>query len=99
MAVGVALGVGVGVGVGVGEGWLSYNSALVRTLVVPSPAATSTMPLDSKVAVCLSRASLRLPVAVQLELARSYNSALAKTPLVPTPPAVSAMPLGSNVAV
>lgn len=106
LAVGVAVGLGVGVepgvavGVGEGEGaGALYSSALVRTLVVPSPAATSTIPLDSKVAVCLSRGSLRLPVAVQLSLARSYNSALARTPLVPTPPAVSAMPLGSNVAV
>ena len=92
---GVTLGMAVGVGVGVGDGWLSYNSALVRTSV----AATSTMPLGSKVAVCLSRALLRLPVAVQLLLARSYNSALARTPFIPTPPAASAMPLGSNVAV
>ena len=96
---GVTLGVAVGVGAGVGDGWFSYNSALVRTSVVPSPAATSTMPLGSKVAVCLSRALLRLPVAVQLSLARSYNSALARTPFIPTPPAASAMPLGSNVAV
>src|SRR6266576_1039173 len=78
VAVGEGVGEGVGLGVGVGDGWLSYNSALLRTLVVPSPAATSTVPLDSKVAVCLSRASLRLPVAVQLSRARSYNSALAR---------------------
>src|SRR6266478_4600952 len=35
VTVGVAVGEGVGLGVGVGDGWLSYNSALVRTLVVP----------------------------------------------------------------
>ena len=74
VAVGVGDGgdgvaVGVAVGVGVGDGWFSYNSALVRTSLLPSPAATSTMPLSSKVAVCLSRALLRLPVAVQLSLA------------------------------
>jgi len=62
--VGLGVGVGVRVGVGVGDAWVSYSSALLRTLLEPSPAATSTEPLDNNVAVCLSRASLRLPVIV-----------------------------------
>ena len=36
-----------------------------------APPATSTMPLGSKVAVCKSRAVLRVPVAVQVPLAGS----------------------------
>src|SRR5436190_10704144 len=101
LGVGIGLGVTVGeaVGVGVGDGSVSYSSALARTLLEPSPAATSTMPLDNNVAVCLSRAALRLPVTVQLPFAGSYNSALAKTPVLPTPAATSAVPFGSNVAV
>jgi hypothetical protein len=55
--------------------------------------------LDNKVAVCLSRAALRLPVTVQFPLAGSYNSALAKTPVLPTPAATSVLPFGNNVAV
>ena len=39
------------------------------------PPATSTMPLDSKVAVW-SRAVFRLPVTLQLPVAGSYSSAL-----------------------
>ena len=70
---------------GVGVGLVFVNSALVRASVLLSPAATSTMPLGSKVAVCLSRASLRLPVAVQLSFA-NLHSALARTPFIPTPP-------------
>jgi hypothetical protein len=101
LGVEVGLGVPLGVPVGVGDGDAlpSYSSALLRTLLEPSPAATSTMPLDNNVAVCLSRAALRLSVTVQLPFAGSYNSALAKTPVLPTPAATSAVPFGSNVAV
>lgn len=95
---GLGRGLGVEVGLGLG-GWVPYSSALVRTLLEPSPAATSTEPLDNNVAVCLSRASLRLPVTVQFPLAGSYNSAPAKTPVLPTPAATSALPFGNKVAV
>src|SRR5882724_5885828 len=98
VGVGVAVGVAVGVGVGVGDGWLSYSSALAIALLLSAPPATSAMPLGSNVAVCLSRAKLRLPVAVQLPLAGSYNSALGEGPLLLTPAATSAVPSGSNVA-
>src|SRR6266478_3146960 len=94
VGVGVAVGVavGVGVGVGVGDGWLSYSSALAIALLLSAPPATRAMPLGSNVAVCLSRAVLRLPVAVQLPLAGSYSSALGEGPLLLTPPATSAVP-------
>ena len=64
-----------------------------------SPAATRTMPLGSKVAVCQKRAVFRLPVTVQVPLAGAYSSALAKAlkPLIP--PATRTMPLESKVAV
>src|SRR5437870_12251327 len=75
VAVGVAVGVGVGAGVGVGDGWLSYSSALAIALLLSSPPATSTMPLGSNVAVCRSRATLRLPVAVQIPVGGSDRSA------------------------
>jgi hypothetical protein len=87
VAVGVALGVGVGVevgvivGVGVGVAvCVPDSSALLRTTKpVPLPAATSTVPLSSKLAVCSLRAVLRLSVTVQVPSAGSYSSALAGT--------------------
>src|SRR6185369_7799012 len=81
----------------------SYNSAVVRTLVVSSPPATSTFPLPSSVAVWLTHGTLSEPVAVQVAVAGSYNSALATaepvTELPVIPPATSTLPFGSNVAV
>ena len=57
------------------------------------------MPLVSNVALCNSRAVLRLPVKVQVPLAGSYSSALAVgLPLISAPAATSTMPLVSNVA-
>ena len=67
--------------------------------LLPLPAATSTFPPGNKVAVCSSRAVLRLPVNVQVPVAGSYNSALARLPLPKLPPATSTLPLASNVAV
>jgi len=99
--VGVAVGVGVGVaeGVGVGVGPL-YNSALALMVGKSDPPAASTMPLDSKSAVCRARASFRLPVAVQAPLAASYSSALAKAkPFVSNPAAARVVPLDNRVAV
>src|SRR2546421_631617 len=66
----VAVWVGVGVGraavaghVLVGGSW----SAPPGTGMLPlNPPATSTLPLGSKVAVCVMRAVARLPVAVQV---------------------------------
>jgi hypothetical protein len=54
VVVGVGVGVAVGVGVGVGVGaQVSYSSALAEALkLLSSPPAASTIPLDSKVAVC-----------------------------------------------
>jgi len=79
----------------------SYSSALAEGFkLVSSPPATSTIPLDSNVAVCSSRAVLRLPVAVQVPLVGSYSSALAEAvKLLSTPPATSTIPLDSKVAV
>ena len=79
----------------------SYSSALLRPLpLLPTPAATSTLPLGSNVAVCDRRAVVRLPVSLQLPLAGSYSSALlTATKLASYPPATSTLPLGSNVAV
>ena len=78
----------------------SYSSALARLALILAPAATSTLPLGSTVAVCLQRAVLRLPVALHVPLAGSYSSVLLRTRLlVLYPPATSTLPLGSNVAV
>jgi hypothetical protein len=67
VGVGVTVGVAVGVGVGVGGGPL-YNSALALMVGKSDPPAASTMPLDSKIAVCRARALLRLPVNVHVPL-------------------------------
>jgi hypothetical protein len=80
VSLGVALGVGVGVGLGVGvtEGVgdgvgeeALYNSALALMVGKSIPPAASTIPLDSRIAVCRARALLRLPVTVQVPLAGS----------------------------
>src|SRR5438094_8232088 len=55
----------------------SYNSALLKSEPLYPP-ATSTLPLDSSVAVCRKRAVPRLPVAVHVPVAGSYSSALLK---------------------
>jgi hypothetical protein len=58
------------------------------------------MSFNSKLAVCHSRAVLRLPVTDQVPNAESYSSALTVGwPLLSRPPATSTLPLGSNVAV
>ena len=64
------------------------------------PPATSTLPLDSNVAMCEKREVVRLPVVVQVPLAGSiqFRAAKRKLPL-PIPPATSTLPSGSNVAV
>src|SRR3982751_5058690 len=72
---GVRVGVGVGVGVSVA---VSYSSAVARTLLLSHPAAMSTLPLRSSVAVWSERGKTRLPVALQVPLAGSYSSALAR---------------------
>ena len=79
----------------------SYSSALAKALPsLSDPPATSTIPLDSKVAVCRERAVLRPPVPVQAPLAGSYSSALAEAlKLLSPPPATSTIPPGSKVAV
>src|SRR5438874_2013054 len=74
----------------------SYSSALLKAGLL-FPAATSTLPLGSSVAVCAPRAVPRLPVVVQVPLARSYSSALLKPEPV-DPPATSTLPLASPVA-
>jgi hypothetical protein len=79
---------------GARSGWPGKEAS-----VLLSPAATRTMPLGSKVAVCSKRAVFRLPVKVQLPLVGSYSSALAKALKPVIPPATRTMPLGSNVAV
>ena len=57
-----------------GDGWLSYSSALAETSkLLSNPPAASTMPLVNKVALCSSRAVLRLPVILQLPVAGSYK--------------------------
>src|SRR4030095_1117319 len=103
VAVGVAVGLGVGVTVGVGDGVgveALYNSAVALMVGKSSPPAASTIPLDSRTAVCRARALLRLPVTVQVPLAVSYSSALtALRPLLSNPPAASVIPLGNKVAV
>jgi len=69
VGVGVELGVGVAVGVGEGDGARPlYNSALALMVGKSDPPAASTFPLDSRVAVCRARASVRLPVNVQVPL-------------------------------
>ena len=75
MALGVAVGVGVEVGVGVtvgvgdGEGAaVLYNSVLALMVGKSSPPAASTIPLESRIAVCRARALLRLPVTVHVPL-------------------------------
>jgi hypothetical protein len=80
-------------------GKIKSPSAGKEAFLLLSPAATRTMPLGSKVAVCSKRAVFRLPVSVQVPLAGAYSSALAKalTPLIP--PAIRTMPLDSKVAV
>src|SRR5205807_2568816 len=70
--------------------------------LISAPAATSTMPLVSNVALCKSRAVLRLPVKVQVPLSGSYSSALAiggEGKVISSAPATCTMPLGNNVAV
>src|SRR5207248_3280546 len=65
-------------------------------------AATSTVPLVSNVALCKSRAVLRLPVKVQVPLSGSYSSALAiggEGKVISSPAATSTFPSGNNVAV
>src|ERR1043166_8468430 len=96
---GVGRGLGVGPhlpvhGVGVGVCPRVYSSALAEaSKVLFSPAATRTMPLGSKVAVCSKRAVFRLPVKVQVPFGGSYSSALAKTLTPVIPPATRTMPL------
>src|SRR5439155_9811479 len=80
-------------------GPISPSSALRRTPLLLIPAATSTLPSGSNVAVCAKRAVLRLPVALHVPLAGSYSSALLTGPLLLCPPATSTLPSGSNVAV
>jgi hypothetical protein len=68
-----------------------------------APAATSTLPEGSKVAVWKDRATPMLPVLLQLPVAGSYNSALLKLgpPVVCSvgvPPATSTLPEGNSVA-
>ena len=85
----------------------SYNSALSEIEqqdMVEIPAATSTVPLFSNVAVWPARGVFRLPVGVKVPVTGSYNSALVRTLLAlmavgPMPPATSTIPLFSNVAV
>ena len=57
----------------------SYSSALASwpPLDPPSPPATSTLPLGSKVAVATLRAVVIDPVALHVPVAGSYSSALA----------------------
>src|SRR5437588_13123047 len=60
------------------------------------------MPLVSNVALCKSRAVLRLPVKVQVPLSGSYSSALAiggEGKVISSPAATSTFPSGNNVAV
>src|SRR6266568_3884858 len=77
----------------------SYSSALLKEPLLLSPPATSTLPEGSSVAVCYSRAVMRLPVLLQQNVAGSYSSALLKMPLLLSPPATSTLPEGSSVAV
>src|SRR5262252_5221715 len=95
------MGVGVGVTVGVGDGDGAgplYNSALVLMVGKSDPPAASTIPLESRVAVCRARPLLRLPVKIQVPLSVSYSSALAKVkPVVSNPPEMSAIPLDNKV--
>jgi hypothetical protein len=69
-----------------------------EALLLLSPAATRTMPLGNKVAVCKKRAVFRLPVKVQVSLAGLYSSALAKALKPVIPPATRTMPLDSKMA-
>src|SRR5438034_428936 len=65
---------GPGVGVGLAG---PYSSALYsKPLAKPLPAATSTLPELSSVAVCQSRPKFMLPVGVHNPVAGSYSSAL-----------------------
>jgi hypothetical protein len=47
----------------------SYSSALAKKVKPVPPAAANAIPLNNRVAVCCSRAVLRLPVAVQVPVA------------------------------
>src|SRR5437588_3497907 len=80
---------------------ISYSSALAEGLLLLSrPPATSAMPLGNKVAVCLARAVLRLPVAAQVPLAGSNSSALVEAVLeLLIPTATRIMNLDCDVAV
>jgi hypothetical protein len=71
VAVGVELGVGVAVGVGEGAPAL-YNSGISLMVEKSRPPAASTIPSDSKTAVCRPRALLKLPVTVQVPTTVSH---------------------------
>jgi hypothetical protein len=82
LGVGVAVAVAVGVGDGVDAGPL-YSSALALMVGKSIPPAASTIPSDSRVAVCRPRALFKLSVPVQVPLVVSNSSALAElTPLL-----------------
>jgi hypothetical protein len=75
----------------------SHNCGETRVASVPP--ATTTVPLDSNVAVWRLRAPPRLAVALQALVVGSYNSALVRELVPSVPPATKTVPLGSNVAV
>src|SRR6266480_8030929 len=61
----------------------SYSSALLKSLLLPDPAATNTLPLGSSVAAWKKRAVPRLPVLLQFPVTGSYSSAAQDTTAVP----------------
>src|SRR3954471_11575467 len=71
----------------------SYNSALGKALLpLLVPPATSTLPVDRRVALCSPRAVASVPAADHVFIAGSYSSALATAPPEPIPPVISTLP-------
>ena len=80
-------------------GWIVGTSTLARLALTPNPPVTSTLPLESGVAVCSRRGVARLAAGVLIPLAEWSSSALIRLATPSKPPATITLPLGSKVCV